>query len=158
MLLHPDGSLIYSSTFDNKLYRFRDGHIRSSPICRHHDLVAYMDRAGRVYLEDTGARVLHGEDPKPGRLVMVDTDGPSMIVAESLVFPNALLITNDGRSLFVAETFGLGVGCQSLMSAQTESCQTGKSSGLLRLCQGSPKRKPLARCSRLIALDSEDSI
>ncbi|RSM11482.1 hypothetical protein CEP52_002979 [Fusarium oligoseptatum] len=113
MFFHPDGSLIYSSMFDAKLYQLKDGE--TTLYCDLSDIMTgycgdmYIDHAGRVYLDDTGARVLHGEDPSPGRLIMVDTDRTAKVATENLVFPNALVITEDGKSLFVAETFGQGL-------------------------------------------------
>ncbi|UPK96734.1 hypothetical protein LCI18_007669 [Fusarium solani-melongenae] len=113
MFFHPDGSLIYSSMFDTKLYQLKDGNTTLyadlSNIMTGYCGDMYIDSVGRVYLDDTGARVLHGEDPSPGRLIMVDTGRTAKVAAEHLVFPNALVITEDGKSLFVAETFGQGL-------------------------------------------------
>ncbi|KAF9893493.1 hypothetical protein FE257_010805 [Aspergillus nanangensis] len=105
----PDGSLIYSSMFDGKLHRFKDGKIELYADMSHAmtgycgDMV--IDHAGRVYMDDVGARVLHGEKPKAGRLLIVETDGTVKIAAEDLVFPNAIMINGSGQSLIVAETF-----------------------------------------------------
>ncbi|CAH0045626.1 unnamed protein product [Clonostachys solani] len=113
MFFHPDGSLIYSSMFDTKLYRLKDGNTTLysdlSNIMTGYCGDMYIDAAGRVYLDDTGARVLHGEDPSPGRLIVIDTDRTAKVAAENIVFPNALVIARDGKSLFVAETFGEGL-------------------------------------------------
>jgi sugar lactone lactonase YvrE len=113
MFFHPDGSLIYSSMFDAKLYRLKYGESKLysdlSGIMTGYCGDMFIDQKGRVYLDDTGARVLHGEAPSPGRLIMVDTDRTAKSVAENLVFPNTLLISKDGKSLFVAETFGAGL-------------------------------------------------
>lgn len=113
MCFASDGALIYSSMFDAKLYRLKDGKSTLYADLSHvmggycGDMV--IDRAGRVYLDDTGARVLHGEQPKPGRLLRIDTDGTVNIAAENIVFPNALMISTDGKNLFNAETFGYGL-------------------------------------------------
>ncbi|CAI6088198.1 hypothetical protein V2G26_018691 [Clonostachys chloroleuca] len=113
MFFHPDGSLIYSSMFDTKLYRLKDGkttlYSDLSHIMTGYCGDMYIDAVGRVYLDDTGARVLHGEDPSPGRLIVIDTDRTAKVAAENIVFPNALVISRDGKSLFVAETFGEGL-------------------------------------------------
>ena len=114
MCFAPDGSLIFSSMFDAKLYR-RDA---SGKVSLHADMSSVMtgycgdmaiDSTGRVYLDDTGARVLHGEKPSPGRLLIIETDGSVHVADENIIFPNALFISNDGRSLFCAETFGKGL-------------------------------------------------
>ncbi|KAM0446971.1 hypothetical protein ACHAPV_010291 [Trichoderma viride] len=65
-----------------------------------------IDNTGRVYLDDTGARVLHGEQPRPGRLLIIETDGSVKVAEENIVFPNALFISTDGKTLYCAETFG----------------------------------------------------
>ncbi|KAK5937291.1 hypothetical protein PMZ80_010297 [Knufia obscura] len=109
MSFAPDGSLIYSSMFDAKLYRLKDGKSELFADLSHvmtgycGDMV--IDGQGRVYIDDTGARVLHGEKPSAGRLLMVDTDRSVKIVAENAIFPNALFIDNSGTKLYLAETF-----------------------------------------------------
>ncbi|OBT97575.1 hypothetical protein VE01_04445 [Pseudogymnoascus verrucosus] len=109
MCFMPDGSLIYSSMFDAKLYRYYNGQIElfadlSSLMTGYcGDMV--IDAAGRVFIDDTGARVLHGEKPCPGRLLVVDTDRSVKVAAENLVFPNGVTIDREGTSLYIAETF-----------------------------------------------------
>lgn len=108
-----DGALIYSSMFDAKLYKLKDGQ---------HTLYADMsgtmtgycgdmviDSSDRVYLDDTGARVLHGEAPKPGKLLSIQTDGSVGVAASNIIFPNAIFISPDGNNLWCAETFGYGL-------------------------------------------------
>ncbi|KKY21328.1 putative gluconolactonase precursor [Phaeomoniella chlamydospora] len=113
MCFASDGSLIYSSMFDAKLYRLKDGHSTlyadMSKVMTGYCGDMVIDQAGRVFLDDTGAKVLHGEKPKPGRLLRIETDGTTEVAAEHIIFPNALFISNDGTSLFVAETFGYGL-------------------------------------------------
>ena len=46
------------------------------------------------------------EEPKPTGLVRVDPDGSTTLAAEDLHFPNGTVITADGRSLIVGETYG----------------------------------------------------
>ncbi|KAE8382404.1 hypothetical protein BDV26DRAFT_288443 [Aspergillus bertholletiae] len=109
MCIAADGSLIYSSMFDAKLYRFRDGTSELYADMSHvmtgycGDMV--IDRSGRVYVDDVGARVLHGEQPKAGRLLSIETDGTVKVAVENLNFPNALMINSSGKSLILAETF-----------------------------------------------------
>lgn len=109
MCFKDDGTLIYSSMFDGQLHQYRDG--KSQPYA---DLSSVMtgycgdmviDAKGRIYVDDTGARVLHGEKPSPGRILLIDGDRSVKIVAENLVFPNGIGIDGSGRGLYVAETF-----------------------------------------------------
>lgn len=113
MCFAADGALIYSSMFDSKLHRYKDGKSTlyadmtgtMTGYCG--DMV--IDNKGRVFLDDTGARVLHGQKPGPGRLLRIDTDGTVTSVQEGIVFPNALCISADGTTLYNAETFGYGL-------------------------------------------------
>ncbi|KAL1887989.1 hypothetical protein Sste5346_009871 [Sporothrix stenoceras] len=113
MCFTDDGSLIYSSMFDAKLYRYKDGKSTlysdmsgtMTGYCG--DMV--IDNKGRVFLDDTGARVLHGQKPGPGRLLRIDPDGSVVSVQEGAVFPNLLCISPDGKTLYNAETFGYGL-------------------------------------------------
>lgn len=113
MFFHPDGSLIYSSMFDTKLHRLKDG--KSTLYCDLSNVATgylgdmFIDQAGRIYVDDIGSRILHGEKPTLGRLIMVDTDRIAKSVAEDINFPNAVLVTKDGKTLFVAETHGEGL-------------------------------------------------
>ncbi|KAE8364602.1 hypothetical protein BDV27DRAFT_157651 [Aspergillus caelatus] len=116
MCFVPDGSLIWSSMFDAKLYRrdFTTGkdtlYADLSPIMTGYCGDMTVDSTGRVYVGDTGARVLHGEQPRAGRLLVVEPEGKSVqVAAENIMFPNALFISNDGETIYCAETFGYGL-------------------------------------------------
>ena len=45
-------------------------------------------------------------EPAPAALVRVDPDGTASVAAEDLLFPNGSVITPDGGTLIVGETFG----------------------------------------------------
>ncbi|OAA53001.1 Six-bladed beta-propeller, TolB-like protein [Cordyceps fumosorosea ARSEF 2679] len=113
MCFLDDGSLICSSMFDAKLYHVKDGKSTLYADMSHvmtgycGDMV--IDKAGRVFLDDSGARVLHGEKPGPGRLLRIDPDRSVNIAEEKIFFPNALCISPDGKSLYNAESFGYGL-------------------------------------------------
>lgn len=113
MCFAPDGSLIYSSMFDAKLYKLQNGkstlYADMAGIMTGYCGDMVIDKSGRVFLDDTGARVLHGEEPAAGRLLRIDTDGSVHRVAEDIVFPNALCISADGATLYNAESFGWGL-------------------------------------------------
>jgi sugar lactone lactonase YvrE len=44
--------------------------------------------------------------PNPAALILVSPDGEARIVAEDLLFPNGAVITPDGSTLIVGESFG----------------------------------------------------
>lgn len=109
MCFKDDGSLIYSSMFDGKLYQYKNGQSKlyadlSSVMTGYcGDMV--IDASGRIYVDDTGARVLHGEKPCPGRLLLVENDGTVSVAAEDIIFPNGIGIDTSGKNLYIAETF-----------------------------------------------------
>ncbi|CAI7647995.1 unnamed protein product [Penicillium pancosmium] len=115
MCFADDDTIVYSSMFDTKLHRYslKD---KSSTLYADmsHVMTGYsgdmvIDKVGRVYLDDTGARVLHGEEPRPGRIIRVDTNKSVHVVEEDVVFPNAIFISPDGNTLYNAETFRYGL-------------------------------------------------
>lgn len=108
LIVRPDGSLLINSMFDRKLLAFAAGEL--SEYC---DLSAlatgYLgdivdDFHGGYYVDDVGARVLHGEKPAPGRLIYVAPDRSTKIVKEGLAFANGIVISPDGQRLYLAET------------------------------------------------------
>ena len=106
MCFLPDGSLIYTSMFDCKLYRYADGKTRLfadlSSVMTGYPGDMVIDRAGRVYVDDVGSRVLHGEPRKPGRLVLVQPDGSVQVVADDIAFPNGIAINSSANSLLIS--------------------------------------------------------
>jgi sugar lactone lactonase YvrE len=64
-----------------------------------------VDDAGRAYVGNFGYDALSGEAQKATRLVAVEPDGRARAVADGLVFPNGVAITQDRRRLVLAETF-----------------------------------------------------
>ena len=64
-----------------------------------------VDREGRAYVGNFGFDLNAGESPKPTVLLSVEADGAVRVAAEDLWFPNGILITPDGKTLLVAETF-----------------------------------------------------
>ena len=106
----PDGRLIITSMFDAKLYvangRTLEEYADLSPIVTGYLGDVVVDRQGRLYVDDIGSRVFHGETPvqKKGRLIRVDGPGQFKIVLENLLFPNGLVISPDGEMLYLAES------------------------------------------------------
>ncbi|MGH7779207.1 MAG: FAD-dependent monooxygenase [Candidatus Binataceae bacterium] len=106
----PDGRLIITSMFDARLYvtngRTLEEYADLSSIVTGYlgDVVA--DPHGRLYIDDIGSRVFHGETPEQnkGRLIRVDGPGRFNVVLENLLFPNGLVISPDGQMLYLAET------------------------------------------------------
>ncbi len=68
------------------------------------DLITARD--GFTYTGCYGHDLLAGDEPAPGTLVLTDPAGNSRIVADGLMMPNGMAISEDGRTLLIAETFG----------------------------------------------------
>jgi sugar lactone lactonase YvrE len=106
----PAGSLLVVSMRDRRvLRRSRDAefsiHADLAELCDWHanDMVVASD--GRAYVGNFGFD-LDGAEQTPTKLVRVDPDGSACVAADGLLFPNGSVITPDGRTLIVGETFG----------------------------------------------------
>jgi len=107
----PDGSLLVVSMKDHRLLRVAsDGtvttHADLSDVCGGHlnDLV--VDASGRAFVGDFGFDLMGGGAPSSASVKRVDPDGSVTVVAENLRFPNGSVITPDGGTLIVGETWG----------------------------------------------------
>jgi sugar lactone lactonase YvrE len=106
----PDGSLVIASMKDHKVLRLADGELSTladlSDYCTGHlnDLV--VDEAGHIFVGDFGFDLMAGGDARTATLKRVDPDGRVTVVADELQFPNGSVITPDGTTLIVGETFG----------------------------------------------------
>ena len=106
----PDGSLLVVSMKDHRLIRrWPDGrvtqHADVSRFCGGflNDMV--VDRFGHAYVGNFGFALDRKSLVAPTALVRVDSDGSSSVVADDLLFPNGAVISADGRTLVVGETF-----------------------------------------------------
>jgi sugar lactone lactonase YvrE len=64
-----------------------------------------VDSFGRAYVGNFGFDYVAGERARPTSLILVTRDGRIHYVADDLLFPNGAVITPDGKTLIVAETF-----------------------------------------------------
>src|SRR5262245_7891112 len=109
----PDGRLLVVSMNDRKLLRREPGgtvvmHADLSRFTAHpcNDMV--VDGVGRAFVGNFGFDFEHDETPRATCVVRADPDGRTAVAAEDLRFPNGSVITPDGRTLIVGESFG---GC-----------------------------------------------
>lgn len=65
-----------------------------------------VDVVGRAYVGNYGFDVDNGAPPATTRLVRVDPDGAISVEEPEFLFPNGAVLTDDGRTMYVAETFG----------------------------------------------------
>jgi len=106
----PDGSLLVVSMRDRRvLKQAGDGelhvHADLAEFCDWHANDMVVGANGRAYVGNFGFD-LDGADPTPTNVVRVDPDGSACVAADGLMFPNGSVITPDGRTLIVGETFG----------------------------------------------------
>jgi sugar lactone lactonase YvrE len=103
----PDGTLLVVSMMDSQLLRVDGG-----TTARYADLTAHsgpqsndlvVDAAGRAYVS-TIDFMAFAEMPATN-LVRVDPDGTVALAAEGLSFPNGAVITPDGSTLIIAESW-----------------------------------------------------
>ncbi len=65
-----------------------------------------VDKQGRAYIGNFGFDYAANAPVEPAEIVLVTPKGHARVVAEDLLFPNGTVITPDGQTLIVAETFG----------------------------------------------------
>jgi sugar lactone lactonase YvrE len=106
----PDGRLLVVSMLDHRLLRLDPAGLVDVA-----DLSAFaggpcndmvVSATGRAYIGNFGFDLLAKAPPVPTVLVAVEPDGRARVVAQDLMFPNGSVITPDGCTLVVAETFG----------------------------------------------------
>jgi sugar lactone lactonase YvrE len=106
----PDGRLQVVSMRDRRLLRLDSEALVEVADLKHlasfhcNDMV--VDELGRSYIGNFGFDFAANEPVKPAEMVLVTPEGHARIVAEDLLFPNGTIITPDGRTLIVAETYG----------------------------------------------------
>jgi sugar lactone lactonase YvrE len=106
----PDGRLLVVSMTDRRLLRL-DG----ATLVEHADLSEIaggdcndmvVDPSGRAYVGNFGYDFARGGTPKSATLALVGPDGAVSPAATELQFPNGTVITPDGSTLVLGETFG----------------------------------------------------
>jgi sugar lactone lactonase YvrE len=106
----PDGSLVIVSMKDQRLLRLTDGSLSVladlAPYCAGYLNDCVVDASGRVYVGDFGFDLMGGGEFATSSLKRVDPDGSVSVVAKDLHFPNGSVITPDGGTLIVGETWG----------------------------------------------------
>lgn len=106
----PDGSMLVVSMKDRKILRRKEGgdvtvHCDLSAICQHDINDMVVDADGRAYVGTIGFAIAEGGAPSTGEVFCVHPDGSVNVAAEDLWCPNGLVISNDQRTLVVAESF-----------------------------------------------------
>lgn len=97
----PDGRLLVSG---QELTRVEaDGSTVRHSAQGGNELV--VDPTGHVYVNGADFDFVGGAAPEPGWIRLIDSDGTARDVAGDVEFPNGMVVTPDGSTLVVAESF-----------------------------------------------------
>lgn len=106
----PDGHLMVVSMTDRRVLKFHsDGpqvFADLSGLATFHCNDMVVDAAGGAYVGNFGFDLDGGATPVPTVLIRVAPDGTASVAADDVRFPNGSVITPDGRTLIVGESFG----------------------------------------------------
>jgi sugar lactone lactonase YvrE len=106
----PDGRLLVVSMMDRRLLRLDPiGLVEIADLAElasFHCNDMVVDKQGRAYIGNFGFDLAADAPVKPAEIVLVTPDGKARTVAEDVYFPNCTVITPDGRTLILAETWG----------------------------------------------------
>ena len=106
----PDGRLLVVSMTDRRLLRLDPDGLQEvadlSGLASHDCNDMVVDAHGRAYIGNFGFDLHARAEAKNAEIVLVTPDGDARVVAEDLHFPNGTVITPDGRTLIVGESFG----------------------------------------------------
>ena len=107
----PDGTLLVVSMTDRRLLALVGDDVEQVADLTEHaphdcnDMV--VDAAGNAYVGNFGFDLHDPEaDQRRTTLVLVTVDGAVRVAADDLFFPNGCVITPDGSTLIVGESFG----------------------------------------------------
>jgi sugar lactone lactonase YvrE len=105
----PDGRLLVVSMEDRRLLRMEDGrlveHADLSRLAPFHLNDMVVDARGNAYVGNFGFDLHGGARARDTCLLLVTPDGRASVVAEPVSFPNGAVVTPDGGTLILAESF-----------------------------------------------------
>ncbi len=106
----PDGSLLVVSMTERKLLREVDGalveHADLGAVATWHCNDMVVDARGNAYVGNFGFDLESEASFAPADLALVRADGSVEVAASGLAFPNGSVITPDGGTLIVGQSFG----------------------------------------------------
>jgi sugar lactone lactonase YvrE len=104
----PDGRMLVVSMHDRRVMRLDpDGlreHADLSGLAPWHCNDMAVDANGRAYVGNFGDGSAPPAPPAPTVLIAVEPDGQARVVADQLMFPNGIAVSDGGETLVVAET------------------------------------------------------
>jgi sugar lactone lactonase YvrE len=107
----PDGRLLVVSMVDRRVLRLEaDGtlveHANLWDLASWHCNDMVVGPGGRAYVGNFGFDMYGGATPTTTNIVAVEPDGAARSVVDGLGFPNGMVLTPDGTTLVVGESFG----------------------------------------------------
>jgi sugar lactone lactonase YvrE len=106
----PDGSLLVVSMTERKVLREVDGalveHADLSGLATWHCNDMVVDHWGNAYVGNFGFDLESRASFAPADLILVRPDGTAEVAARDMAFPNGSVITPDGSTLIVGQSFG----------------------------------------------------
>jgi sugar lactone lactonase YvrE len=106
----PDGRMLVVSMVDRRVMRVENGALVEH--ANLFDLAPWwcndmvVDGHGRAFVGNFGFDMYGNGHPRKTNVVRVDPDGTAVSAAEDLGFPNGMVVTPDGNTLIVGESFG----------------------------------------------------
>ena len=97
----PDGRLL--TTGDKVRRQEPDGSMAVHAGQRANEIV--VDARGNAYVNGADFDFAAGAPPRPGYIKLITPDGQLRQVAGDIQFPNGMVITPDGRTLIISESF-----------------------------------------------------
>lgn len=107
----PDGRMLILSNGDGRKLVRREYDTRLHTVTDLTDLSPHpwneivVAANGNTYVNSIGFDMMAGAEPEPGIIALVTPDGTARQVADDLQFPNGMVITPDGNTLVVSESY-----------------------------------------------------
>ena len=105
----PDGTMLIVSMKDKKLLSFNNKTLSEvadlSEFAGFHCNDMVVDDQGNAYIGNFGFNTYSGEEIKPANLILVRPGEDPCVAADDLLFPNGTVITPDGKTLIIGETY-----------------------------------------------------
>lgn len=142
------GQLLVVSMLDRRLLRLEGGRLvevadlSHLAACHCNDMV--VDAAGRAYVGNFGFDLhVEGFEFRHAEIILVEPDGRARVVADELSFPNGTVITPDGKTLIVGESFAARFSAYDIepdgsLANRREwaKCETGTPDGICLDAEG----------------------
>ena len=105
----PDGTMLIVSMKDKKLLSFNKNTLSEvadlSNLAGFHCNDMVVDDQGNAYIGNFCFNTYSGEEIRPANLILVRPGEDPCLAADDLLFPNGTVITPDGKTLIVGETY-----------------------------------------------------